>query len=342
MLLRSSVGGVKFALSRRSLRSSRPPRRQSPCFDNGLVTLLATILLLCVGNSLPTLAAAADGDSVIEWGALGSNIHLATSARFSGAIASLVYRGKEYIDTRDHGREMQSASSYDDVGECFNPTEAGSIADAAGPTSSSKLLEAKGGPNWLETKTDMAFWLPPGYDYKHQCGTTPTVTHAVNSGVRGGHILVKHIEMGEAGEPNVISDRVVYTIPEAHRNGTFEAATIYTPKDFASAYTLNFEAGNVEPTKVLGEQGLPLILATPDGKNAVGIFSFAMPKPGSGYGLFILPNTNKINCVFREKSLAAGSKFSYQCDFVIGTLAEVRASILRLHQRQMRELSQNQ
>jgi hypothetical protein len=296
--------------------------------------------LLCVAVLQPTFVEAANGDLFIDWGGLGSNIRLATSARFSGAIASLVYRGKEYVDTRDHGRELQSASSFDGLGECFNPTEAGSIADAAGPTSSSKLLEIKGGPNWLETTTDMAFWLPPGYDYKHQCGTTPPVTHAVNSGVRGGHILNKHIEIGEAGELNVISDRVMYTVPEAHRSATFEAATIYTPSDFASTYTLNLETGNAEPTNVFGEQGSPVILATADGKNAVGLFSPAISKPGAGYGVFTFEDTNKINCVFRERSVVAGSTFRYVCDFAIGTLAEVRASILRLHQRAMRDSNQ--
>jgi hypothetical protein len=140
--------------------------------------------------------------------------------------------------------------------------------------------------------------------------------------------------LGEGGIANVIGDHVTYTVPEAHASGTFEAATIYTPSDFSSRYVLNFGTGNVEPTSVIGEQEYPAILATADGKYAVGVFSAWQPQlPGHGYGTFTFPNTNKLNCVYREKSIAAGQKFSYLCEFVVGTLDEVKATILVLHSR---------
>jgi hypothetical protein len=291
-------------------------------------------LICCLFASVqPTTAQAATGDFKIEAPALGSMLQLETSARFAGSATTLIFRGKQFVDARDHGRELQSASSFDGFGECFNPTEAGSVTDGDKQTTTSKLLAAKAGPNWVATQTDMAFWLPPGYDYKHQCGMSPTATHAVNHTLTGGHILDKRIELGEAGETNVISDRVTFTVPEAHGSGTFEAATLYTPMDFSKRYVFNFGTGEVEPTAVTGEQGLPVILATPDGKYAVGLFSPFLPQAGRGYGTFSFPDTNKINCVFREKSIAAGQKFSYLCDFVVGTLAEVKATITRLHMR---------
>jgi hypothetical protein len=58
----------------------------------------------------PSLAAAATGDLKIEQPALGSTIELQTSARFAGAVTSLVFRGKQFVDSRDHGRELQSAA----------------------------------------------------------------------------------------------------------------------------------------------------------------------------------------------------------------------------------------
>ncbi len=281
-----------------------------------------------------TRASAATGDFKIEAPALGSTIQLETSARFAGSVTSLIFRGKQFVDTRDHGRELQSASSFDGLGECFNPTEAGSVADGDKQTTSSKLLAANAGPNWVATHTDMAFWLPPGYDYKHQCGMTPTVTHAVNKTLTGGHILDKRVELGEDGIPNVIADHVTYIVPEAHGSGTFEAATLYTPIDFSKRYVLNLTTGAVEPTTAFGEQEFPVILATPDEKYAVGVFSPLLPQaghPGRGYGTFNFPNTNKINCVFREQPIAAGQKFNYLCEFVVGTLDEVKATILKLH-----------
>jgi hypothetical protein len=244
-----------------------------------------------------------------------------------------VFRGKQFVDVHDHGRELQSASSFDGFGECFNPTEAGSLTDDVKETTSSKLLAAKSGPNWIETKTDMAFWLPPNYDYVHKCGQTPGTTHAVNKAITGGHILDKRIELGEGGISNVIGDHVTYTVPEAHRSGTFEAAAFYTPSYFSKRYVLNFGTGNVEPTSVIGEQEYPTILATADGKYAVGVFSPWLPQGKYGYGTNIFPNTSKINCVYRENSIAAGQKFSYLCEFVVGTLDEVKETILVLHSR---------
>jgi hypothetical protein len=177
----------------------------------------------------------------------------------------------------------------------------------------------------------MAFWLPPNFDYGHECGKSPGTTHAVNKTVTGRHVLSKRIELGEGKIANVIGDHVTYTVPEAHGSGTFEAATIYTPSDFSVRYVLNFGTGNVEPTSVIGEQQYPVIVATADGKYAVGVFSPSQPQPG--YGTFTFPDTNKLNCVYREKSIAAGQKFSYLCDFVVGTLDEVKATILGLHSR---------
>jgi hypothetical protein len=315
------------------------PSRAAPAHSNNhwsaavLKPIARGIALLCVACTgvHGTPAHAATGDMEIQGTALGSTIQLKTSARFAGSVTSLVFRGKQFVDSRDHGRELQSASSFDGLGECFNPTEAGSVADGDKQTTTSKLLAARSGPNWIATQTDMAFWLPPNYDYKHQCGMSPTATRSVNTGVTGGQILDKRIEIGADGQGNVIADHVTFTVPEAHGSGTFEAATLYTPTDFSQRYVLNLDNGNVEPTTVVGEQNYPVILATSDGKYAVGVFSPLLPQAGRGYGTFTFPNTNKINCVFREKPIAAGQKFSYLCEFVVGTLDEVKASIIKLH-----------
>jgi hypothetical protein len=298
------------------------------------VPVVAGGALILVVLGAPRTAAAATGDARVEKAALDSTIRLETSARFAGSVVSLVFRGKQFVDATDHGRELQSASSFDGFGECFNPTEAGSREDGKKPTSTSKVLGANSGPGWIATSTDMAFWLPPAFDYGHQCGMSPNTTHAVNKTLTGGHILDKRIEIGDAGEPNVIGDHVTYTVPEAHGSGTFEAATLYTPVDFAKRYVLNFSTGEIEPTALIGEQEYPTILATSDGRYAVGVFSPSLPqKPGKGYGTFNFPDTNKINCVYREAPIAAGQKFSYLCDFVVGTLDEVKRTIVTLHSR---------
>jgi hypothetical protein len=82
-----------------------------------------------------------------------------------------------------------------------------------------------------------------------------------------------------------------------------------------------------------------VILATPDGSRAMGVYSPALPQatvPNAGYGRFnfsTLPGagnaTVKWNCVFRENNVPAGAH-SYTCYVVVGTLQDVRAGLVAL------------
>src|SRR4029079_17823932 len=112
-------------------------------------------------------ADAPDGNATIRAPAGGSEIVITTTSRCAGAIHSLTWNGKEFIDSADHGRQLQSASNFDAgkepfFPETFNPTAAGSARDGAGKKSTSKLLELRAKNNELATKSLMAFWLRPG------------------------------------------------------------------------------------------------------------------------------------------------------------------------------------
>ena len=80
---------------------------------------------------LPIALAAAPGvggDAVIRAPAGGSEIVITTTSRTAGAIASLQWGGKEFINDADHGRELQScwngnAGVEPIANETFNPTE---------------------------------------------------------------------------------------------------------------------------------------------------------------------------------------------------------------------------
>lgn len=52
-------------------------------------------------------------------------IALSTCDHDAGAICSLTWRRKQFIDDYDHGCQLQSAVSFDGRGESENPTEAG-------------------------------------------------------------------------------------------------------------------------------------------------------------------------------------------------------------------------
>jgi hypothetical protein len=83
-----------------------------------------------------------------------------------------------------------------------------------------------------------------------------------------------------------------------------------------------------------GEQAFPVILATPSGEHAMGIFSPNQPSNGfshAGYGRFRFSAEKvvKWNCVFREThpfQLRTGP-YRYQMYVAIGTLKEVQSLI---------------
>ena len=135
------------------------------------------------------------GDSVIRGRTVDSEIVITTTSRVAGAIHSLKWRGKEFIDSTDHGRQLQSAANFDQgapiSAETYNPTEAGSRRDGAGASSSSQLLSLTAKGNRLTTNTLMAFWLAPGENSGEN--------RAKNSTVLSKWSLYKEVTIGVLG-----------------------------------------------------------------------------------------------------------------------------------------------
>lgn len=102
------------------------------------------LLVLLALSSSAAAQAPPSGNAVIRAKAGPSQPLITTTIRLAGAIRSLTWDGKEFIDSQDHGRQLQSAANFDCgkpfVPEGFNPTEAGSRRDGAGDRSSSKML----------------------------------------------------------------------------------------------------------------------------------------------------------------------------------------------------------
>src|ERR1035438_5504057 len=126
---------------------------------------IASIALL-LAIALPLFADSAGGNAQIRAETNDSTIVITTTRRLAGAIHSLKWNGHEFINSTDHGRQLQSAGSFDNTpaanAETFNPTEAGSRRDGAGTNTTSRLLEIAASGNHLRTRTQMAFWLAPG------------------------------------------------------------------------------------------------------------------------------------------------------------------------------------
>ena len=281
-------------------------------------------------------SAVPDGNGSIRGRFGDSDIVITTTARVAGAIHSLTWNGKEFIDSTDHGRQLQTASNFDAhspfSSETFNPTEAGSLADSAGDHSTSRLLHYLAKDNQLQTTSRMAFWLRPGELSAGQ--------PAKNTTELSDHLLTKRVTIGYGDLPNVISYDVTFGVPigESHQYAQFEALTGYMPEEFRRFVVFDPGSGQFEPlSDGPGEQNHPVILSTEDGKFAMGIYAPDQPSKGfenAGYGrwYFGAEHVVKWNCVFRIRDAngIAAVDYAYRMFVIIGTLEDVRISMTRL------------
>jgi len=274
-----------------------------------------------------------NGDSQIRARAGSSEIVITTTARMAGAIQSLTWDGMEFINRADHGRELQSACSFDNSptanAETFNPTEAGSRLDGVGPVSTSRLLEMSAAGNHLRTRTQMAFWLAPGERSEGQLARNPNPL--------SNYILTKNVRIGLAGSPQALDYQVTFTVPNAARHGSaqFEALTGYMPPEFGNFWQFDLQTGKLAPLgDGPGEIKNPMVLATADGRHAMGIFApppTAAATTGPSYGRwkFVAAKVVKWNCVFRVQAAPAlpPGDYSYHLLVPVGTLADVEAML---------------
>ena len=294
--------------------------------------------LILLAMPAAALAAPPEGDAVIRGKFGASEIVVTTTARLAGAIHSVTWNGQEYIDSADHGRQLQSACSFDGGkpgkfwAEAFNPTEAGSRLDGAGAKSTSELLEMEAEKNGLRSRTRMAFWLAPG----EKSGEFP----ALNDKKLSEHTVEKSVAIGYGKFPNVLDFRVTFRGPktEKHTFAQYEALTGYMPPEFGRFQTWNPKDGRLaELSDGPGEQNLPVILSKPDGEHAMGVWSPDQPSKGygaAGYGRFRFRDEKvvKWNCVFRYKD-AAGvevAERAFRIFAVLGTLDDVTSTLAGL------------
>lgn len=284
-------------------------------------------------------AATPDGNATIKGPAGSSEIVIKTTPRLAGAIDSLTWNGKEFINSFDHGRQLQSASNLNAgtpiLAETYNPTEAGSRDDGRGDTSSSQLLELRTTPNELITSSKMAFWLAPG----EKSGPNP----AKNTTILSNHKLAKRVKIGSENLPNVISYEVTFTLPlnERHTEAVFEALTGYMPPEFSEFLQYNPKTKELDPLDDgPGEIPFPIVFSVPGGSHAMGIYAPPQPLPhvtGPTFGRFRFnaENVVKWNCVFRaaDKTGIKTGKYTFQMYVIVGDLNSVRDSMRKLHRK---------
>ncbi len=281
------------------------------------------------------------GHSVTRAAAGGSEIVITTTARLAGAIHSLTWNGREFVDSVDHGRQLQSAASFDNSplanAETFNPTEAGSRRDGAGSRSTSRLLELRSADGELFTRSQMAFWLAPGERSAGQL--------ARNTNTLSAHLLAKRVRIGHGPFRQMLDYEVTFTVPagEPHRSAQFESLTGYMPADFERFWQFDPATKKLEPlSDGPGEISRPVVLATASGSHAMGIYAPPQPRAGQtgpSYGRWRFDSEKvvKWNCVFRVRALGglapeglAAGDYTYKMLVPIGTLTEVESMLIRL------------
>lgn len=237
-----------------------------------------------------------------------NGITMRSSDHFAGAFDSLVWNGKEFLNNADHGRELQSACAFDDLGEAYNPTEAGS-----GNGTPSILLARECEGNRLRAQTQMAYWKP------------------VNGVVISNHILTRDVTIGHPAGGNIIQYAVAFHNPENHSYGQFEALTGYMPPEFSDIY--KWEDGQIQRIETNVEQwDIPGIMSTADGAYAMGCYTNQHIGIYTGFVDADVINAGcvKWNMVFREQPCPAGD-YAYQMYVIVGTLEEVRVTMGDLH-----------
>lgn len=268
----------------------------------------------------------------------GDPLTLRVSSRFGGAVESVVWRGKEFINIYDHGRQISYAWTLNDVGECLNPTEPGSAWDFLSQTSTTAVHSiCSDATNRLTTHVTPAYWLAPGGTGYCDGGHVL----AVNDSPLSDHDFIKTIELGYAGIENVIAFDISLTLPRDYDVNMLEMPTGYMTHEFTEFWRFDPSTGELtkpesellaEPWSFVHRSSIPPIISTPDGEYAMGAYS---AEEIAGYELLgydvhnPADRTNKWNVVLREVPAPAG-EYTYKSFAIVGTLAEVQVAMREL------------
>ncbi|WP_425392322.1 hypothetical protein [Ekhidna sp.] len=306
---------------------------------------------LHLNNSPKSIGSVPNGNSTISNWAGVSNIVIRTNNRVAGAIYSLKWYGKEFINNYDHGRQLQSACMFymdtyldEATGECYNPTEAGSVLDGTGSTSTSNLQALSTNGAILQTQTQMAFYGGVGYSGRtYYCKQLPNQIQYQNTQPISNHILKKKVKIGSHGVDHAIKYDTEFIIPnnESFAGAQFEVNAVYLDGSFnkfigydpISDTQVYYNSSNTP-----GEQRAYLPIAYANSTYAIGVFSEDYKQitgPEIGYVMQyfggISSPTGKIGLVRRVPNIASNSKHNFTSYIVVGSLDNVKVAMRQLY-----------
>lgn len=286
-----------------------------------------------------------NGDATISANSDGFPLTIKTTDRLAGAIDSLSWNGKEFVNSYDHGRQLQYMWQKDGLGECYNPTEAGTYLDDVGPNSTSILNYLnKPSANTLVTGNFPGYWARP---------TTPSffctgATTAVNTDLATPDYFVKQVQIGHANLANVVKmnasinvtkpfDRLFVETPASFLDSSLTRMWRYNPKTSDLVEQFEEEKYKASIFSYRRIETTPPILSTPDGKYAVGAWAAGASKNRHiTYSLLKYPNSDpkqasNIISISNNEDFVPAGQLNYESFLIIGTLDSVKASMNALY-----------
>jgi hypothetical protein len=321
------------------------PRRIAALF---ILLLISMPVLMLFQNFIGQSMLNGYGDHILQKNVNGALATVRVNPiALAGSIYSFQYRGVEYVNYYDHGREIQSAGFYHSYGPCWNPNEAGGDYDGKGNTSSSSVVENISSDNGiLKVTTNMAFWLKPGTNYRKPCLPDSPASSAQNTTILSGHRLEKTVKFGVGDIANVLDFHITFHVPYVPQNNylnQFEVLTGYMPEQFNMFAVYDpigrrrFPVPDVEREFVEEDRRYyPLIFSSSDQKSAMGVY--ATENPGTGtdftYGAWGWDGvgTTKWNAVYRMyNEKAVPGVYPFRVFVAFGTPAEVEEAMAKLY-----------
>ena len=280
------------------------------------------------GYAPELMAEPRESDATIQKTVLGSPLSIRSSRAAAGAIVSLNWKGKEFINLEDHGRQIQSAVVYDGFGECLNPTEAGSGRDGVFGSSTSELQSMTADDGILRTTARMAYWgWPKPQNAIFGCNGADK---PVNTTELSDTSVSKEITIGFHGFENVIHYKTTFHVPAAHSNTNF-TLTAYLPPDIRAEESLDIEHFQLVHYK--GQYTAdPIIAATTSdsGDYALALYSpFHSRSERANWAANKDGNTTILQLNYNFASVEPGD-YAFDQYVIVGTKNEVAATIYEL------------
>lgn len=290
----------------------------------GVLGILAAIVggyFILNGHKSPsTTESLGKGDAIIRAKAGASEIRITTTSRVAGAIHSLTWNGKEFIDSSDHGRQLQSAAQFESrkklVPDFFMVIEAGAEGDGGGEISSSKLFDLRIGEAVLETTTQMAFFWRPREN------STGSLTSLSN------HVVKKRIGIGFQKWPNVIDYQVTFTVPDGEKYYSAQYIPFmgHMPSEFNKNW--QYQQGKWKPVDTI--KPYPIVLSTSNESFALGVWAPDHPTFGKPAYKLIPGGVTRWDCVFEDRQGIKPGSYHFQGFLIVGTLNDVKKTMEEL------------